>query len=385
MSMETARYTLDGSDELEAKLKENCRVTLDAVSRLIPGKTLEGLLLAGGYGRGEGGVLRTADGDKPYNDMEFYVFVKGSSLLAERKYRKVLHELGESLTPEAGLEIEFKAITASKLRKSPVNMFYYDIVMGHRWVLGDESLLAGCEKHRNAAEIPLHEATRLLFNRCSGLLYAKARLRQNTFSQEDGDFIGRNCAKARLALGDALLTAVGRYHWSCRERGQALSDYDDPLGEGLIEKVREHHELGVRFKLYPERSALGRTELEKLHAELCDLARQVWLRLENKRLAAKFADIREYGLSQANKCPETWGPRNRLVNAKAFGLKAAFGRMANRYPRERLFNALSLLLWVDDAEKDRRFLSTLQSNLRTQAESFEDLTKAYESMWRHFN
>jgi len=379
------RFTVDGSDELEARLAENCRITLEGVKKLIPASALEGLLLAGGYGRGEGGVLKTPDGDQPYNDMEFYVFVRGNAFLAERKYRHALHELGEELTPEAGLEIEFKVLTRSKLRRSPVNMFYYDLVMGHRWVLGDDALLRGCEHHRDAGNIPLHEATRLLFNRCSGLLFSKARLRQNTFSRDDADFIGRNCAKVQLAMGDALLTAAGQYHWSCRERGKRLAGLETDLPAELMEQVRQHHARGVEFKLHPVRSQLDREAIAKLHRELTELAGQVWLAIERKRLRAHFPDAREYGLSGANKCPETWSARNRLVNAKAFGLKAAFGRLAGRYPRERLFNALALLLWLDEPQTDRRLLSTLQTNLRTQAESFEDLVKAYEAMWHQFN
>ena len=379
------RYTVDGSDELEAKLADNCKVTLEGVQRIIPPNLLEGLLLAGGYGRGEGGVLKTDQGDKPYNDMEFYVFVKGNAFLAERKYRHALHELGEELTPEAELEIEFKAITFSKLRKSPVNMFYYDLVMGHRWAMGNEGLLDGCDHHRKAKNIPLHEATRLLFNRCSGLLFSKARLKHNTFSQEDADFIGRNCAKVQLAMGDALLTANDQYHWSCRERSQRLATMADTLEEDLMAKVRAHHAEGVKFKLYPLQSKLSRDEIEKLHRELSELAGQVWLWIERKRLKANFRDAREYGVSGANKCPETWAARNRLVNAKAFGLKAAFGKLAGRYPRERLFNSLALMLWLDDSEKESRLLSTLQTNLRTKAESFEDLVRAYEAMWHHFN
>lgn len=385
MPVPDERFTVDGSDELESKLADNCRVTLAGVKKLIPQPALEGLLLAGGYGRGEGGVLKTPEGDKPYNDMEFYVFVKGNAFLAERKYRHALHELGEELTPDAELEIEFKAITFAKLRKSPVNMFYYDLVMGHRWAMGDENLLNGCEHHRDAAQIPLHEATRLLFNRCSGLLYSKARLRHNTFSQEDADFIGRNCAKVQLAMGDALLTANGQYHWSCRERGKRLESLKDVMDEELLQKIRTHHTKGVKFKLYPERSGCSRDEIAELHATLTELAGEVWLWLERNRLNASFRDAREYGVSGINKCPETWAARNRLVNAKAFGLKSAFGKMASRYPRERLFNALALMLWMDDSEKDHRLLSTLQTNLRTQAESFEDLVKAYEAMWHHFN
>jgi hypothetical protein len=383
--MPDERYTVDGSDALEAKLADNCKVTLTGVKKLIPENALEGLLLAGGYGRGEGGVLRTPEGDKPYNDMEFYVFVKGNAFLAERKYRHALHELGEDLTPDAELEIEFKAITFAKLRKSPVNMFYYDLVMGHRWAQGDESLLKGCEHHRDATGIPLHEATRLLFNRCSGLLFSKARLKQNTFCREDADFIGRNCAKVQLAMGDALLAANGQYHWSCRERGKRLEALGDVLDEELMQKIRAHHSKGVKFKLYPERSDYTRDEIVDLHGTLTALAGEVWLALERKRLKANFRDAREYGVSGVNKCPETWAARNRLVNAKAFGLKSAFGKMANRYPRERLFNALALMLWMDDSDKDHRLLSTLKTNLRTQAESFEDLVKAYEAMWHLFN
>lgn len=379
------RYTVDGSDDLEARLARNCQVTLAGVKRLIPAGALDGLLLAGGYGRGEGGVLRTPAGDQPYHDMEFYVFVNGSAILAERKYRQALDKLGESLSNDAGLKIAFKAVTCSKLRRSPVNMFYYDLAMGHRWALGDDRLLARCDHHRDATKIPLHEATRLLFNRCSGLLFSKARLKQDTFSQKDADFIGRNCAKVQLAMGDALLTAGGQYHWSCRERSRRLAASPDSLDEDLMKKARAHHEKGVRFKLHPEHNRLSRAEIEKLHREIGDLAGEVWLGIERKRLKGNYRDAREYGVSGANKCPETWGARNRLVNARAFGMKTAFGKLAGRYPRERLFNALALMLWMDDSEKDNRLLSTLQTNLRTKAETFADLVKAYEVLWLRFN
>ena len=383
--MTDLRFTVDGSDGLEAKLAENCRVTLEGVRGLIPADKLEALLLAGGYGRGEGGVLKTPDGDKPYNDMEFYVFVKGNALLMERKYRHALHELGEALTPDAGLEVEFKVITFDKLRQSPVNMFYYDLVEGHRWALGDESLLRGCAHHRAAEKIPLHEATRLLFNRSSGLLYSMRKLVAEGFNQDDADFVGRNCAKVQLAVGDALLTSLGKYHWSCRERGERLQAANPGLDAGVMEKIREHHQRGVRFKLYPVQSRADRDELKALHAELSDLAREVWLFVERKRLGRDFATAKDYALSRADKCPETPGWRNRLVNAKAFGPMAGLFGKANRYPRERLFNALALLLWTPDALKDVRLRRHLQGNLRTDAVDLEGLVDAYERLWHQFN
>ena len=128
------RFTLDGSEALERHLALVCARVAGEVAQLIPAAQLEGLLLAGGYGRGEGGVLRDASGDRPYNDLEFYVFVRGNLLLAERRYRAGLHALGARLSPEAGLEVEFKLLTLDKLRRSAPAMFYYDLVLGRRWL-----------------------------------------------------------------------------------------------------------------------------------------------------------------------------------------------------------------------------------------------------------
>ena len=55
-----------------------------------PAMADEGEGLGGGYGRGEGGVLRSPESgeDQPYNDLEFYVFTRGSALIAERRFRR---------------------------------------------------------------------------------------------------------------------------------------------------------------------------------------------------------------------------------------------------------------------------------------------------------
>ena len=252
------RFTIDGSDALEAHLAQTCEKVLAGVKSLVPATQLEGIALGGGYGRGEGGMLRTPGGDQPYNDLEFFVFIRGNAILAERKFRHPLHELGEQLSPEAGLEVEFKVLTLEKLRRSAPNMFYYDLVAGHRWILGDDSLFVGCEQHKNAAKIPLHETTRLLFNRCSGLLYSLERLQRKDFSEAESDFVGRNLAKAQLAFGDVLLAAHGEYHWSCRERHARLAKFKF-IGElAWAAPLLAQHAAGAEFKLHPKRSTESR-------------------------------------------------------------------------------------------------------------------------------
>src|SRR5689334_7478076 len=169
------RFTLNGSDALEQHLADICKWVLTGVCHIIPEHKLEGLVLGGGYGRGEGGVLKTPAGDQPYNDLEFYVFVRGCSWLNEQLYKKSLHELSEGL-PAAGVELEFKITSLAKLCRSPQSLFYHDLFMGHQWLLGDDRLFVGGEHFCDAGRIPLSEATRLMMNRCSGLLFAHEKL-----------------------------------------------------------------------------------------------------------------------------------------------------------------------------------------------------------------
>ena len=53
--MSAQRFTRDGADTLERHLLQTCEQVRKAVQELIPSYRLDGLLLGGGYGRGEGG------------------------------------------------------------------------------------------------------------------------------------------------------------------------------------------------------------------------------------------------------------------------------------------------------------------------------------------
>ena len=351
------RFTPYGSPALERHLADVCDRVREGISEIIPSDRLEGIALAGGYGRGEGGVLRTDEGDQPYNDLEFFVFVHGNTILNDRRYKARLHDLGERLTPAAGIEVEFKIISSAALRRSKSSMFYYDLVMGHRWLIGDDSLLDETEHHRDAALIPLHEVTRLLFNRCSGLLFAKARLQQSNFNADDADFVARNIAKAQLALGDAVLATEGRYHWSCVERHRRLV---------VDEAVRLHHAKGVAFKLYPQRSVMSRDALTEIHAEVSLLAKYLFLRIESQRLAHHFPSAVAYASSKINKCPEQSALKNILQRMRTPRVELGIHQRIERHPRESLLHALAVMLWTDSSVQHEHM-------------------HAYETLWHRFN
>lgn len=383
--MRSKNLTADGAPELEQHLALICAKIAAGIRGLVPRRKLEAVLLGGGYGRGEGGVLETPAGPRPYNDLEFYVCLRGHRHLNELRFGRALHVLGEILTPQAGVEVEFKITSLRELAAAPVSMFSYDLVVGHRWLIGREEQLAACAHHRDPAQIPLNEATRLLMNRCSGLLFAQERLEKREFTAGDADFVRRNIAKADLALGDAVLVAFGHYHWSVRERHRQMERL--ARGEPLpwLPAVRLRHAAGVEFKLHPERSTASRETLHAQHHAVAQLAKEVWLWVESRRLGRPIQSIRDYVELDQSKYDGASALRNLAINLRALGPRGVFSRRGLRHPRERILNAMPLLLWQPEALRSADGLPFLQGELQTTATTFAELMQAYRALWSLVN
>ena len=347
------RFTLDGDEHLERDMARLCAVAARGAERSIPPHRLEALWLGGGYGRGEGGVLRLPGGDRPYNDLEFYVCLRGNSLLNRWRFDPPLRKLAEEMGRTAGLDVEFQIISLAQLQHSKPSMFYYDLVAGHRQLSGAEGLLDRCLRQSDPRCLPLAEATRLLMNRGTGLVLARQRLSHDPLDGEDADFIGRNIAKAQLALGDAVLTVLGRYHWSCLERHQRLVALPQAEAPPWLRELRRHHAAGVVFKLHPRLSAPRAEPLRREYQRVAAFMLPVWLWIESRRLGTEFRSASAYIASTVNKWPETSAWRNRLLNAWIYGPRAFLSRRSQRHPRERVLNALAMLLWDDEALETR--------------------------------
>lgn len=376
------RFTLDGDAALEHHLERTCARVLSGIRGLVPAGKLEAVLLGGGYGRGEGGVLRGSDGDRPYNDLEFYVALKGNRHGNEFRYHRRLEVLGEILTHLADAEIEFKIASLAELAASPVSMFSYDLLAGHRLLWGAADCLRDCEDHNHAESVPSAEATRLLMNRCSGLLFARTELERAPFTPGAADFVRRNIAKAQLACGDAVLTACGRYHWSCRERHHRLEQLAAGEPSPWLEAVLCQHVVGVEFKLHPISGGFSHAELAALHSEVTALALQCWLSLEARRLGRAFPSARAYAEDPDDKLPGWPHRRNFVLNLRANRFRLRLQPSPWRHPRQRIYHALALLLWEPPALSDPELRRRLGIELNVPATSTSDeLLAAYRALW----
>ncbi len=379
------RYTVDGDDALEQHVDSVCERVKEGLTQIIPKSGLHGVLLGGSYGRGEGGVLRTPDGDMPYEDFPFAVLIHGSVALARRRFSAALAGLGRSLQSFAGVEVGFHLMSRRRLRKGEVSLARHDLVCGHRTVLGPPDLFSGCAHHADASALPLHEATRLLLSRGAGLLFALDRLRQKPFRREDGEFVLRTTAQAKLALGDAFLASNGLYHFSVRVRASRLQRLRAPPVCDGVEEVLRHHAEGAAFTLHPQFCREGPEGLlERLRGVLTAFG-GIFLWQERKRLGIPFAGIPEYVFGGVDKCPETSRWENLFLNCGCRGTARPFAlRELFRHPRQRLLHAMALLLWGRSSFRDPAFQQQLSGELLSPCPDLGAAVKAYRSLWLRF-
>ncbi len=378
-----ARFTLDGDDGLERHLRHTCEGIVDGILGLIPSGHLQAVILGGGYGRGEGGVLRELAGDRPYNDLEFYVAIKGNRHLNELRYHRRLEVLGEILTHLADVEIEFKITSLEEIGAKPASMFAYDLAVGHRvlWAGRSVHLASAWDPHRDPEKIPQSEATRLLMNRSTGLLFARGLLETGPLTRSGADFVVRNCAKAQLAFGDALLAARGAYHWSCRERHRRLAALSKNSDSTWLRDVLRHHAAGIEFKLHPQLDPISKDLLFVRLGEVTAFAMQCWLRLESCRLGGTYSSARSYAEDGRNKCANSSPLLNLLLNFRADRFRLHARPRPWRHPRQRIYHAMSLLLWEPNATTDPVLQRQIRSELNLSAFHVGVWEPAYRALW----
>lgn len=336
--MERPPFFPGASPDLRATLAR----ALEGISKdveALPG--FRTLILAGGYGRGEGGVAidPSTGSETLYNDLEFYLFTEPATRAVEG-WIAAAAERGHALT---GIEVEVKAMTPRSLARARPSMFYYDLLAANHVVAGDASWLQTLPPAlSDATAIPPDEASRLLINRgCSLLLCARA-----AEGRVDAAFATRIAAKLKLALGDAILCLHRAYHWSCRERGRRLASIGADFPHA--DQVRAWHSEGEHFKLHPvigkEDPAAWRTEITVLRRVWTD----VFLHIESRRLGATFASARDYASFGRAILPHESAPANALrhLRERLRGTRVP-GRWT-RHPREAVWRSLALLIAGED-------------------------------------
>ena len=241
----TGTYTLVPSPRIEELLKQALAgIAADIGALKLPG--LRAVILGGGYGRGEGGVLHTERGDALYNDLDLFVFSSGAGRSLRDRIDRALRELAGPWTEKLGVAVDFGPVkNCGTLKKAASTLMFQELLRGWKPVWGTpepEKWIPAIEPR----ELPFSEAARLLLNRGMGLVFAGEYLREKN---QDADFIVRNMNKALLGAGDALLIAAGEYRWRGEERLACFGPW--AAREKLPAEYAALYEAAFRYKLEP--------------------------------------------------------------------------------------------------------------------------------------
>ena len=193
---------------------------------------LQGVVLGGGYGRGEGGVGGSGDGERGTaalsNDLDFFAVTEEGASHAE------IAVIGAALVPVArrwterlGVDVDFTVRTPWRLRHDQARVMIQELIHGYFDVAGRKGaeMFKGIEV-RPPSAFPWSEAVRLLVNRGVGLLLAHEQMSPETSNDQrpTTNFVLRNINKCILGAGDARLIARGGYLWKAEDRAAAIGE-----------------------------------------------------------------------------------------------------------------------------------------------------------------
>lgn len=291
------------------------------------------LILGGGYGRGEGGVMEDPGGVGFSNDLDYFLFNENP---ADAALLAWCREIERSETEILGIDVEIKTLRAGSIGDPSLSMMFADLVAGHVAVAGDADFLRTMSETLDFSRIKPEEATRLLWNRGSGMFFSRCRMGEGG----DKKFVIRNHAKLKLALGDAWLCLHGNYTSKCRKRGERLAAAELPAN---LSHIKEWHREGVDFKFNPFAEGPTWAELEAESKKLIEAWGLVYLAAENERLKKRFAGFSDY-LAAPRLLPGSPASRNFALAIRDRLKRGGCLKPLGDYPRAGLMRALPCLL-----------------------------------------
>ncbi len=331
----THMYSGDGSIAFNERLHETLLRVADQVEEALGGN-LVALVLGGGYGRGEGGVVQQNGVERPYNDLDF-------TLLVARKSRvkwKRLRDIGEYFAKELEIHVDFsRPLTLADVERWPHWLMWYDLLNGHVVLRGVSDILTRHAPSKLQEPLPAIEGTRLLLNRGTGLLWA-LRVVRGIESSPDEDFVRRNYYKCALALGDALLIGHRSYTTAYRGRDRLVAALERSEPNVAAFHLGTLYDEALRFKFRPDRVD-GQVPSERALKTLAQAWGSVFLHVETVRTGRAWPSFREYVLWKGTREADQHGLKRCARNVVR---NLQLGRLSWRYPREALYARLPVLL-----------------------------------------
>ena len=287
-----------GSDEFNCRLGDVLRRLAGDTEKGL-GDNLVALILGGGYGRGEGGIVVIDGVEHPYNDLDLTFIVKDKGAIDW----KVVEGISHKYEREIKIDVDFsRPLTIRDIENWSHTLMWYDLLNGHIILSGPDDILTTHAPETLQQPVPAIEATRLLLNRGAGLLWGERVLRK-VEPPPDKDFVRRNYYKCALAMGDALLIVHKRFATPYRGRDGLLIRLSDDVKEVVALELTDLYIEALKFKFSPDAKIGVSFSIDDFQG-LAKLWGEVFLHVERLRTGRPFElmTIMSNGVELENLC-----------------------------------------------------------------------------------
>ncbi len=373
------KYTLTGSQEFDQLIDQQLVLVKDEILKIIPSQDIAAILLGGGYGRGEGGVLFENDTEYLYNDYDLFVILRNVSYRKKKEYQSKIHLIHEKFTPMFKIDVDVGPLqTVSAIAKAPHWMMWYELKNGHMVLWGKENIKNYFPDY-SRSKMPIMEAYRLLLNRGVGLLLCQKHF--DTFEEEESkEFILRNIRKAQLAMGDAFLIKKGLFHYSYKRRDDIFTELVDEADLKLL-GIYQDYKTAYNFKERPHKANLSKAEYLEEYKRVLVTYEKVynWVftgQYSDHLLLAEYQNVIYQAFNNTNNLKEL--AKNICKNVKiGYSLKNRY--LLTKHPRFRLFMTLPYFLFKIEEISCQEILTC------NNCQNKEDLLNVFIDLWEKNN
>ena len=275
------KLSVKGSSHFEEKMTLVLSDISSEIKETIDANLYKCILLIGGYGRGEGGVVTIKNVEFPHNNLDFLVVCKSLSKIKEQMLQKSINEIMVKHCKKVNIDFDLSIITEMKLKTCNPLVITYDMKYGHKVINGDFSFFTSMSRF-DLENIPDSDIRNLMVNRGTLLTINDLILAKKHHTMKDIRTVIKHCIKAIIGYGDALLYYYGDYHYSYVEKKIRMKKQNK-----VDENFKKMYDDAMSFRFEPNYEKYLGSDLIAFQKEVKDTLKVVHLKCEALSLRDK--------------------------------------------------------------------------------------------------
>lgn len=284
------KFTVCGTEKVELLIQDMVEEIATAIISDLNEGDYEALIMLGGYGRGEGGVIIENGEEKPHNNFDFILISKNKNEAENAELKKKLMVQISEKSQKLNIGIDISVISAKKLQNADCRIIWYDMRFGHKTIYGNPDFVPSLTRF-SIDKIPSWDARNLMVNRGTLMIINDLILQKDYLDYNLKKLIVKHIIKAIIGYGDTLLFFLDDYNWSYVQKQKNMRKRTD-----VNPKFKAIYEEAMNFRFQPDYPKYLIRDLYAWAEELRGIFKEVFLVCETKRLQQKSISWDEYPL-----------------------------------------------------------------------------------------